>query len=177
MEFFFQKKKGKTTGWVGYTLSWNFRQFDQINSGETFPFKYDRRHDISVVVSHEITGRIAFTGTWVYGTGNSITLPLYRYNTPYYIDYESGWVSTREVETIGSKNAFRMEPYHRLDLNIEFYKKRGKYERWWIVGAYNVYNRKNPYFIYTGRDIQGNRVFKQVSLFPIIPSITYRFKL
>ncbi len=176
VELFFQKKKGKTTGWIGYTLSWNFRQFDEINSGEQFPFKYDRRNDVSLVVSHQITDRISITGAWVFGTGNSITLPLYRYNNPVGIDYENGFVQTREIETIGSKNAFRINPYHRLDLNVEFYKKRGRFERWWIIGAYNVYNRKNPYFIYSGRDFEGNRVFKQVSLFPIIPSITYRFK-
>jgi outer membrane cobalamin receptor len=177
VELFFQKKKGKTTGWVGYTLSWNFRQFDDINSGEKFPFKYDRRHDISIVVSHQITDRISFTGAWVYGTGNSITLPLFRYNYPVYVDPANDIVSTREIETIGSKNEFRMDAYHRLDLNIEFYKKRGKYERWWIIGAYNVYNRKNPYFIYAARDRFGERAFKQVSLFPVIPSVTYRFKI
>ncbi len=176
VELFFQKKRGKTTGWIGYTLSWNNRQFDDINSGEKYPFKYDRRHDISLLLSHQLTKRIAFTAAWVYGTGNSITLPLYRYNVPYHVDFETGNVYTREIETIGSKNAFRMKAYHRLDINFEFYKKRGNFERWWIIGAYNVYNRKNPYFIYSGRDEEGERVFKQVSLFPIIPSVTYRFK-
>ncbi len=176
VEVFLQKKKGKTTGWLGYTLSWNWRQFDEINGGERYPFKYDRRHDVSLVLSHQLSKRVSITGAWVYGTGNSITLPLFRYTTPVYVDIEGGNVFVREVETIGKKNAFRMNAYHRMDINFEFYKKKRKYERWWTIGAYNVYNRKNPYFIYAGRDDEGNRTFKQVSLFPIIPSVSWRFK-
>jgi outer membrane receptor for ferrienterochelin and colicin len=176
VEVFLQKKKGKTTGWLGYTLSWNWRQFDEINGGDRFPFKYDRRHDLSLVLSHQISDRVSITGAWVYGTGNSITLPLFRYTTPVYVDVEQGNILVREVETIGKKNAFRMDAYHRMDINVEFYKKKRKYERWWTVGAYNIYSRNNPYFIYAGRDDDGNRSFKQVSLFPIIPSVSWRFK-
>ncbi len=178
MEVFLQKKKGKTTGWIGYTLSWNWRQFDEINGGDRYPFKYDRRHDISVVMSHEINDKITLTGAWVYGTGNSITLPLFRYTTPVYVEINDNQfsVGSREIETIGKKNDFRMDAYHRLDLNIEFYKKKRRYERWWTIGAYNVYNRKNPYFIYAGRNRDGERAFKQVSLFPVIPSVSWKFK-
>ncbi len=176
LELFLQKKKGKTTGWLGYTLSWNWRQFAEINGGERYPFKYDRRHDVSLVLSHQINKNVSITGAWVYGTGNSITLPLFRYTTPIYVDLQNQQVYIREVETIGKKNAFRMAAYHRLDINIEFYKKKRIYERWWTIGAYNIYNRNNPYFIYSGRDDQGNRTFRQVSLFPIVPSVSWRFK-
>ena len=171
LEVFLQKKKGKTTGWLGYTLSWNWRQFDEINGGDRYPFKYDRRHDLSLVLSHQINPKVSITGAWVYGTGNSITLPLFRYTTPVLVDLENDYVYVEEVETIGKKNDFRMAAYHRMDLNVEFYKKKRKYERWWTIGAYNVYNRSNPYFIYAGRDKDGNRKFKQVSLFPIILEI------
>ncbi|MFT5386448.1 MAG: hypothetical protein ACI81W_003861 [Saprospiraceae bacterium] len=176
LEVFLQKKKGKTTGWLGYTLSWNWRQFNEINGGERYPFKYDRRHDISLVILHQINDRVSITGAWVYGTGNSITLPLFRYNTPYYVDQENGNFYVQEVETNGKKNDFRMPSYHRLDLNIEFYKKKKRYERWWTFGAYNAYNHNNPYFIYSGYDDNGNRAFKQLSVFPIIPSVSWRFK-
>ena len=176
MELFLQKKRGKTTGWLGYTLSWNWRQFNEINGGERYPFKYDRRHDLSLVLSHQLSKKVSITGAWVYGTGNSITLPLFRYNTPVYVDLENGNFYTREVETIGKKNDFRMKAYHRLDLNVEFYKKKRNYERWWTFGAYNLYNRNNPYFIYSGYTNEGKRTFKQVSLFPIIPSVSWKFK-
>lgn len=169
LELFLQKKKGKTTGWIGYTLSWNWRQFEEINGGNRFPFKYDRRHDLSLVVSHQFNKRISLTGAWIYGTGNSITLPLYR--------YEVGFL---EIEGIGNKNSFRMNAYHRLDFNLSLESKKNQFRRWqgiWNFGVYNAYNRNNPYFVSTGRNNEtGRRVFRQFSLFPIIPSVSYQFK-
>jgi hypothetical protein len=86
MEFFFQKKAGRTTGWIGYTLAWANRQFnrggfeDRLNSGKVFPYKYDRRHDLSLTILHKINPKIEFSGTWVYGTGNAVTLPIGTYS-------------------------------------------------------------------------------------------------
>ena len=179
LEFFVQKKKGKTTGWIGYTLSWNNRTFRDINGGKTFPFRFDRRHDISLVVSHEINDKISLSGAWVYGTGNAITLPITQYpiDSPIY-----DW---NIIETNGEKNAFRMSDYHRLDLSVEFYKKKRKYERWWVISVYNTYWNANPYFVYSDRQVKrdpnGNiiedkKVFKEVSVLPIIPSVAYKFK-
>ncbi len=177
VEVFLQKKKGKTTGWLGYTLSWNWRQFDEINSGKRYPFKYDRRHDVSLVVSHQFNERISLTGAWVYGTGNSITLPLYRYNSPVQDNY--GDIYFNEIENIGDKNAFRMNAYHRLDFNVEIQSKKNARRNWqgaWNIGVYNAYNRNNPYFITTGRNNEGQRTFRQISIFPIIPSVSYKFQ-
>ncbi len=174
VEFFFQRKRGKTTGWVGYTLSWNNRIFEEINSGREFPFKYDRRHDISLVASHQFNKTISMTAAWVYGTGNSLTLPLFRYNTA--VPNGQGGLAVYEVETIGNKNEFRAPAYHRLDVSIEFFKKKRKYERKWVISAYNAYNRRNPFYIRPGVNENGQRVFKQISLLPIIPSISYNFK-
>jgi len=161
VEVFLQKKKGKTTGWLGYTLSWN----------------YDRRHDLSLVVSHQFNDRISLTGAWIYGTGNSITLPLYRYTSP--IQYNSGDLYYNEIENIGDKNSFRMNAYHRLDFNLEIQSKKNARRNWegaWNIGVYNAYNRNNPYFITTGRNNEGGRTFRQISIFPIIPSVSYKFK-
>jgi hypothetical protein len=80
-EFLLQKKQGKTTGWMGYTLSWNWRQFDEINDGRRFPYRYDRRHDISLVISHQFSEQITLSGSWVFHTGNAITLPSGRHPT------------------------------------------------------------------------------------------------
>ncbi|MCB9282898.1 MAG: TonB-dependent receptor plug domain-containing protein [Lewinellaceae bacterium] len=178
LEFFIQKKQGKTTGWIGYTLAWNWRQFDDINGGRRYPFKYDRRHDVEIVLSHQLTKNISISGTWVYGTGNAITLPLYRYVTLISEKYGSGseFAYLREVEAIGDKNSFRMKPYHRLDLGIEFFKQKKKWSRTWVISVYNVYNRKNPYYVYPATTDGGKRVFKQVSLFSIIPSVAYNFE-
>ena len=73
-ELFIQKKKGRFTGWIGYTLAWSTRQFDELNFGNKYPYRYDRRHDISLVGSYEINPKIQVSATWVYGTGNAITL-------------------------------------------------------------------------------------------------------
>lgn len=169
LELFLQKKKGKTTGWIGYTLSWNWRNFEEINGGKRFPFKYDRRHDLSVVVSHEFNPRITLTGAWVYGTGNALTIPLYRY------DYFG-----RTIESVGEKNGFRMDAYHRMDLSLELQskknQKRKRYKSAWNIGVYNIYNRNNPYFVTPGQTDEGERTFRQISIFPIIPSVSYKFK-
>lgn len=184
LEVFFQKKRGKTTGWIGYTLSWNNRQFDEIFGGEKFPYRYDRRHDVSVVVNHDFNEKIGLSAAWVYGTGNAITLNTFSYpnyvsnnfgNEPYYGGIESG----------GQKNAFRMTNYHRLDMSVEFKKKKKRYERKWVVGVYNAYYHRNPYFVISdtqntynnqGELIKSENVFKEISILPIIPSVSYQFK-
>jgi len=177
VEVFLQKKKGKTTGWLGYTLSWNWRQFDEINSGKRYPFKYDRRHDLSLVLSHQFNKRVSITGAWIYGTGNSITLPLYRYTSPVPSNY--GGLYYNEIENIGDKNSFRMKAYHRMDVNIEIQNRKNEGRNWkgtLNIGVYNAYNRNNPYFITTGRNDNGQRTFRQISIFPMIPSVSYKFK-
>ncbi len=182
LEFFLQKKVGKTTGWVGYTWSKNDRQFKFINGGEKFPFRYDRRHDISIVASHQITPKISISAAWIYGTGNAITLPIYRYPT---VSKYDGLSIFDQVESLGKKNDFRMSNYHRLDFSVEFFKKKKKYERKWIVGAYNTYWHRNPYYVTarneaefgpSGEIIGQKRSFKEISILPIIPSISYAFK-
>ena len=131
----------------------------------------------NLVVTHKISKTIKLSGTWVYGTGNSITLPLYRYDSPVIYDAANGDFYTQELESIGDKNSFRMRSNHRMDLSIEFHKKKKRYERTWVIGAYNAYNRPNPYYVYDGYDNDGRkRQFRQVSLFPIIPSVSYNFK-
>jgi hypothetical protein len=171
LEFFVQKKLGRTTGWVGYTLAWANRKFAQLNNGEMYPYKYDRRHDISVVVSHKLSDEISLSGTWVYGTGNAITLDEARY-------YMGG---AGEIGDSHSRNNFRMAPYHRIDFSISQTKKRKWGEIINTFGVYNAYNRKNPYFIYfdEGYSYSGGQsrpAFKQISLFPILPSFSKSFK-
>lgn len=176
LEFFAQKKAGKTNGWIGYTLSWNFRQFDEINGGEKFFYTYDRRHDFSAVLSHDFSENIAFSGAWVYGTGRAITLPEFAYITA--LPSGLGWFQgqTAYVERPSDKNAYRMSAYHRLDLSLSFHKKLKNYDRWWIFSTYNTYNHLNPFFLDASSDDQGNPVLREYGLFPIIPSVAYRIK-
>ena len=165
-EFFVQRKFGSTTGWLGYTLSWANRTFDDINFGETFPYRYDRRHDLSIAVVHRFNERIEISSTWVYGTGNSVSLP---------VAVHEGLFG-QPVEHYDGRNGVRLPSYHRLDFGARFSKEKPKYRRTFAVGVYNVYNRRNPFFIYRGTDDFGEPAYKQVSLFPILPSFSWQFE-
>jgi TonB dependent receptor/CarboxypepD_reg-like domain/TonB-dependent Receptor Plug Domain len=172
-EFFINKARGKWTGWVGYTLSWTWRKFAALNSGNAFPAKYDRRHDLSVVATYEANKKWKFSGVFVYGTGSATTIP-----ERFYI---INGVLTQEFSKL---NSYRLAAYHRLDFSANYTpqpKKKRKIQTNWAFGIYNVYSRLNPYFIYFDQEgspyngtlkVQG----KQVSLFPIIPSVTLNFK-
>ena len=185
VEIMLEKTMGKTTGWIGYTWSKSDRKFENLNFGQIFPAKYDRRHDISVVLSHKFNDRIDIGATWVFGTGNSTTLA--------YQKYSSGNIGSRgwygnEIEYYGGRNNFRMPSYHRMDIGVNFHKKKKRGVRTWSVGAYNIYSRQNPFYLYWGQDTKdgynndgwyfqdSKPALKQVSLFPIIPSISYSFK-
>ncbi len=170
-EFFLQKKKGKYTGWVGYTLSWTNRQFAEINFGKAYPYKYDRRHDISIVNLYKISNKADIGVTWVYGTGNAISLPLQSYQV---VTGTSSYFN--DVQYYGSRNNYRMAAYHRLDLSINRHKKKKWGRVTWSFGAYNAYGRRNPYFLYFSNNEFNRRQLKQVSLFTLVPSISYNFK-
>jgi hypothetical protein len=183
VELFVQKKVGRFNGWVGYTLSWTQLQFDSLDFGRKYYARYDRRHDISIVGIYKLSDKITLSGTWVYGTGNAISLGVEQFqsynhnplenNTIYYSARNLNFRGEKEV--IGNKNDFRMGAYHRLDIGIQFHKQKKWGERTWEISIYNAYNRKNPFFYYSENDNNVGKL-KQVSLFPIIPSITYSFK-
>lgn len=170
-EFFIKKAIGKTTGWIGYTLSRTTRQFENINNGKVFPAKYDRTHDLSFTLTHIPNIHWSFSTVFVFATGNSLTLPIGRY-----------FIEGQILSQYGTRNSYRMEPYHRLDLSVTYTpESKGRWQSSWNFSIYNVYSRQNPYFIYfeTEGNIQDGSLktsAKQVSLFPIIPSVTYNFK-
>lgn len=175
LEMFLKKRQGSLTGWIGYTWSKTERKFDDLNQGLVFPSKFDRRHDLSVVLDWQPNEKWRFGGAFVYATGNSLTLPAQRFI------FEG-----RITDIYGDRNGYRMASYHRADISATLTPQKEKKNRKnpivssWTFGIYNVYNRLNPYFIYFSNegdlqngtlDLQAN----QVSLFPIIPSITWNF--
>lgn len=171
-EFFVNKTAGKFTGWIGYTLSWTWRYFPELNNGKRFPAKYDRRHDLSLVANYALNDKIDISSVFVFGSGNAITLP-----TSYYI------IEGKVVQEFSDLNAYRIFPYHRLDLSVVYTPKPHSKKRWkssWAFSIYNVYSRMNPYILYVdavGNVQEGADVkIKQISIFPVLPSITYNFK-
>jgi hypothetical protein len=166
-ELFLQKKTGRTTGWIGYTLAWSTRRFAELNQGQLFPYKYDRRNDLKLVVIHEFNNRLTLSGTFVYGTGNAVTLAQGRYQLGPYATYDD----------YGPRNSYRMAAYHRLDLDLSHTKKKRWGEVVNSISVYNAYNRHNPYFIYLSQGKDGTASsYRQVSLFPILPSFSKTFR-
>jgi len=175
-EFFIKKTRGKFTGFIGYTLGFTRKQFDDLNNGNPFWAKYDRRHDVSISLSYEILrNKLSVSALWVYQTGNTMTIPIgyYFYMGSYITEYSE-------------RNGYRMPPYHRLDLAVNWtIKKSSRFETGLNFSCYNVYNRKNPFFIFletqtnidmSTMDFSMQTQAYQMSLFPIIPSIMWWFK-
>ena len=181
-ELLVEKTVGKTTGWIGYTLSWTNRQFENLNFGRVFPAKYDRRHDVSIVMTHEFSERFDVGLTWVYGTGNAATLGVMKYPAPYVPgSFLSPWYT--ELTEYEGRNNYRLPAYHRLDAGLNFHKQKKHGVRTWNISVYNAYNRKNPFFIdwdyetdYSAGIYSSKVVLKQYSLFPIIPSVSYSYR-
>jgi outer membrane cobalamin receptor len=172
-EILLEKRIGKTSGWIGYTLSWTERKFDDVNFGEKYPYRYDRRHDIGIAITHKFNEKVDIGIVWVYGTGNAFSLGLEKF-LPYGSVFPE--FSNQSVNYIESRNNYRMPAYHRLDIGVNIHKEKKWGEATWNFGIYNVYNRKNPFFLYFDHDVIGNTSLKQISIFPIIPSISYQFK-
>ena len=171
LELFLAKRSGRLNGWVGYTISKTTREFDELNDGNWYYAKYDRPHDLSIVLNYQISKRLNLSTVFVYASGNSLTIP----KSVYIIDGEllTDW---------GERNSYRIDPYHRMDLALTLKnKEKRKYTSSWTLSIYNIYNRQNPYFIYFETEgLLGNEddvkiTAQQVSIFPIIPSISWNF--
>lgn len=175
LELFVEKRKGRFSGWAGYTLSWAERQFDNINDGKRFFYRYDRRNDFSLALTYDINDKWDIGVVFVYGTGNAVTLP-----TQYYSVASNPVVNAFGGGSVGyfaNVNDYRMPAYHRMDIGLNRTKKVKWGESVLSFSVYNVYNRRNPFYLYTKATDNGNSKLMQVSLFPIIPSISWKFKL
>jgi outer membrane cobalamin receptor len=184
-ELFIQKKVGKVNGWIGYTLSWTNRQFDNLNNGKWFPYRYDRRHDLKIAGTWHAFKNFELGSVWVYGTGNAVTIPLVSYpaavndDFPY---YESGFSGAPDrlagqastpVYYAASRNNYRTRAYHRMDISATYSIVGPRISHEFNISIYNVYARKNPYYLQFAYDDQGHKVLRQVSLVTIVPSISY----
>ncbi len=173
LELFLKKQKGALSGWIGYTLSRTDRFFEAINDGNRFPAKFDRVHDLSVVLNYQLNPYLEFGSVFVYATGNTYT-PL---KNIYFIENNLN-------VNYGERNSARIEPYHRMDISLTYTPKPHSEKNFtsnWVLSVYNVYNRKNPFFIYYATDTNTQNLTAsakayKVTLFPIIPSITWNFK-
>ncbi len=190
VELLAQRSFGKTTGWLGYTWSKTERLFNrpgqELNNGLIFPAKYDRRHDMSLVVSHTFNERIDLSGTVVYSTGNAGTLALQNYNGQVVpgFDYYNNPISANSLPYISQRNNYRLPDYFRVDLGVNFHKQLKYGKRTWNLSVYNATNHMNPYLIYTSYKYDQNymtgestswRELTKLTIFTFIPSISYSY--
>ncbi|MEM9921849.1 MAG: TonB-dependent receptor, partial [Bacteroidota bacterium] len=171
-EFFLKKNKGDLNGWIGYTLSKTDRKFPDIRNGERYPARFDRRHDLSVVLNYELSPKWNFGAVFVYGTGNTFT-PL---KNLYFIEQNL-------TVNYGDRNSARLSAYHRLDLSATLTPKPGKerpFQSSWTLSIYNAYNNFNTFFIFYDTETDeasgtANAEAVKFALFPIIPTVTWNF--
>ncbi len=168
VEIYAEKKRGKWTGMFAYTWSKSLQHFRFINNGKPYPFRFDRRHSIDLSFQYQIKPNVNFSAAWTFGSGYPFSLPI-------------GKVSVKEDYTYyyffiyKEKNNYRMRAYHRLDVSMQFHKKKRKGERTWTIGIFNVYNRQNPVFYDLDYSNNGFEIV-QISFFPFIPSVSYTYK-
>jgi hypothetical protein len=178
LEFSAQKKEGKLTGFLSYTLSKVMRKVPGVNLGNEFPANHDRRNVVNVAVTYDLNATWQFGSIFTYSTGRPVTLPSGR--------YEYG---TYNVDMVTERNGYRLPAYHRLDFSATWNRKPKNPEKKWrgqyVFSIYNVYNRHNPFTLYTRvqQDEDGNVIgdgtqkeARLIYLFPIFPSFTYNFK-
>ncbi len=169
-EFLLEKTTGKFTGWASYTFMNNTRTFVELNNGNAFPARYDRRHNLYVVGIYEVRSSFRLAANWVYNSGFAYTLPIGSYLSP------TPDNPLQEILIYGDRNNARSLANHRLDINAQWTWKKHRFTHTLSAGVYNLYNRKNPFFINVGYDNNGNRAFIQTSLLPLLPQISYSLK-
>jgi hypothetical protein len=176
IELFFNKKSGNISGWFGYTLSWTRRQFDDLNNGKIFYPKYDRRHDLSLIIVYKFNDSWTAGMTWTYASGERYTQPpgQYQFNeispgtgTNIYVDYPE-------------LNNAQLPAFHKMDLNLTYKFPLFNMPFEAYINIYNLYNRQNPFarYVSTETDSNGKTTVsvKQLVLFPLIPTLGFNFK-
>ena len=173
-ELLIRKDIGKLTGWLSYTLSWSWRQFDDISNGEWFPARYDRRHNGAVVFQYAFSRRWSASAVWEYISGSRFTPVIGQYALL------APSLSGVDLIPVYSRiNQAKLSDTHRLDVGLKFRAKPAKRFQWhWFAGVYNVYNRANPVGINIKQDeTDGSLSYQQPGLFGLLPFISYGFKI
>jgi hypothetical protein len=182
VETLLRKNMGKTTGWLAYTWSRTWRQIERVSEGQAYNPRFDRPHDITLVMNHEFSPAWSAGLTFVYTTGQAVSFPV----GTYVVDYQNIPLYSN------FRNEDRFPDYHRMDASVTW-RNADKGRKWrgsWNFSIYNLYGRKNP-FAYEFREIYNNdfrfepsdgKIFSvrpgvvMTYLFTILPSITYNFQ-
>ena len=176
IEFLLRQKVGRLNGWVSYTYSRSLRRFETLNENQWFPYRYDRPHNGSVFLNYQWKEGVSLGVSWLYASGDAITLPISQYEIPTYDRREDFSLAYDQfpVQIYGERNGYRVPSTHRLDINIAFVKQRATFTRTFKVGVYNAYNRLNPYYVYLDNTDGRTRLYK-AALLPFFPFVSWSF--
>jgi len=169
-EFLLEKKSGKLTGWISYTLSRTTKQIDGINNNNPYPATYDKRHNLSVVLFYKLSPAWDFSSTFKFTSGGYITIPEGSFQ---YYGAAFNYYTTR--------NGYKLPPYHRLDISFAYKNPKKQTKPWkpeWDFGIYNLYDHKNIFSLFIRMaeyDMDTSRAYKMY-LYGITPYISYNFK-
>jgi hypothetical protein len=170
------KEFGRLRGWMAYTLSWTDRQFDNVNQGNPFPFKYDRRHNFSLAMIYKLSPSLSFSANYSLSSGLAFSLPVQKY------DFQFDRFQNIPVTALvyKGKNQYRLPAYHRLDIGFNANFKTARLEHQIKAGIYNIYNRNNPLYydlrtslVADGESLREVKEFVQVRMIPFMPSLSY----
>lgn len=193
IEFMIEKKNGRTTGWISYTLAKADRKFspEGINSGKRFPYKYDRRHSVNITLGHQLTSKIDLSASWTFASGNTATLPkeqaviILPEGNSWWSNYYFTQIAPGNPVVSGkyssSRNNYRLPSSHQLNIGANFRKKTRHGERIWNLSLYNAYNAMNPNHVYidyvkTADNQEIRPILKKLTLLPCLPSFSYTYK-
>ena len=172
VEFFLNKTTGKFSGWIGYTLSWTKRQFDYINNGKVFYPRYDRRNDVSIVLTYKISNSFNIGATWSYATGQRITT-----STGQFGFQDIGINNSNNLNfDYDQRDNYELPAYHKLDLSFNYSFTWNELPFKAYLSIFNVYNRKNPFAVFStnsssNTSVLNNPELKQITLFPFLPTV------
>jgi hypothetical protein len=178
LEFFIQKSGERVSGFASYTLSKTTRTFERLNHGQTFPYRYDRRHVLNLSAQYTFNQRRSIQGLFTVNSGGYVTIATQRYaGAPLPLFYEGERIPLKyqdPIELLGyfpQRNNLKMPSYHRMDVSYTSSKEKKKGLRTWAFSVYNAYNQRNTFFLF----VNDSRL-KKFTLFPLIPSVSYEFR-
>lgn len=169
-EFYLEKKTGKLTGWISYTLSRTIKKINGINNNESYPATYDKRHNLSVVLLYKLSPAWDLGSTFKFTSGGYITIPEGSF---YYYGSSFNYYTSR--------NGYKLPPYHRLDVSFTYKNLKKQHNNWkpeWNFGIYNLYDHKNIFSLFIKMvdvDFSTSKAYKTY-LYGITPYITYNFR-
>lgn len=171
-EILIKKESGKLTGWISYTLSWSQRQFGEINSGNWFSSRYDRRHNGAIVANYQFAKRWSVSAVWEFISGSRFTPVIGQYTVP-----APSLVGVNLIPVYAPINSVKLADTHRLDLGVKFRSRTGnRFQSEWFAGVYNTYNRATPVGIAILPNGDGSFRYEQPGLFGLLPFVSYGFK-